>query len=431
MPSDARRLAQLLELVLDGTCTDDDRVEFASLLERSPKLCDDVARDVFLHSLLQWQSEDIRHELVADHDSIAAPQPAASLPFTTSKRRTATLRVLAWSAFAASLLMWAAHSYRADSPDATVARIASEVGVVWSQDNSALRPLAGIATGRLRIEAGDLTLEFHNGARLRLNGPASLMVESDMLVHLDRGQATATAPTHLKGFSVNTPAVNVVDQGTEFGVAVRDNGSTDVVVFEGKVDLEDSFGSQSLSRRLQRGEAARVDRQGDLQRIMQVGRSIQGGWWTDDATSHADDEAGRSVIRLVRDNVPPSDNSKYFCYQIAYGALRDDAPAYADRHPHEWNGLTATGLPPMLVGADYVRTFNDYRYKNDFELTVELAKPANLYVLFDDRVPSPTWLLSQFVDTGFDIGLDEGPYEGMPSHVHPATATGAGKSIDN
>ena len=40
-----------------------------------------------------------------------------------------------------------------------------------------------------------------------------------------------------KGFAIKTPEAKVVDQGTEFGVAARDDGKTDVVVFEGKVDV--------------------------------------------------------------------------------------------------------------------------------------------------------------------------------------------------
>jgi len=36
-----------------------------------------------------------------------------------------------------------------------------------------------------------------------------------------------------------------------------------------------------------------------------------------------------------------------------------------------------------------------------------MAKPATIYVLLDDRVPTPAWILDDFVDTGWDIGTDE------------------------
>jgi hypothetical protein len=249
-----------------------------------------------------------------------------------------------------------------------------------------------------------------------------MMIESDMLVHLDRGQATARVPEPLKGFTIKTPVVDVIDQGTEFGVAAREDGFTDVIVFDGKVDLMDSINSLSKTKRLIQGEAARVDRQGAIERIMQVGRNSAGAWWTGDYPV-----TDGYIIKQVRDNIPPSDGSKYFCYQISYHGLGDDQFAYAD-HPHQWNGLTVNGLPEFLRGADYVKTFNDYRYLNDFEMVVELSGPANLYIFFDDRVPAPDWLVEQFEDTGVDIGLDEGPWEGIPDHV---VAAGGGNSIDN
>ena len=67
-----------------------------------------------------------------------------------------------------------------------------------------------------------------------------------------------------------------------------------------------------------------------------------------------------------------------------------------------------------MRGADYVKTFNDYRYINEFEMVVELSRPANLYIFFDKRVPAPDWLESQFENTGIEIGLDEGPWPDFP-----------------
>jgi hypothetical protein len=237
-------------------------------------------------------------------------------------------------------------------------------------------------------------------------------------------------PEESIGFTIRTPMINVIDQGTEFGVAVRQNGLTDVIVFDGKVDLEDRISSGGPPKRLIQGEAARVDRQGDFARIMQVSRDVTGSWWMQDYPS-----ADANVIAEVRDNIPPSDGSKYFCYQIAYCGLDEDVFAYAD-HPHQWNGLTTAGMPSFLRGADYVKTFNDYRYLNDFEMVVTLAQPANLYVFFDDRVPPPSWLTDQFEDSGFDIGLDEGPWAAIDQARWPnmpvySNGVGAGKSIEN
>jgi hypothetical protein len=163
---------------------------------------------------------------------------------------------------------------------------------------------------------------------------------------------------------------------------------------------------------------------------MQIGRDpITGRWWTIDRPAPED-----AVIKVVRDNIPPNNGSKYFCYQIMYHGLADDVLAYVD-HPHQWNGLTKTGLPEFLRGADYVKTFNDYRYINEFEMVVELSRPGNLYVFFDKRVPAPDWLESQFENTKVEIGLDEGPWPDL-SVPRPKWAperslgVGGGVSID-
>ncbi|MFP4056036.1 MAG: PEP-CTERM sorting domain-containing protein [Candidatus Brocadiia bacterium] len=86
--------------------------------------------------------------------------------------------------------------------------------------------------------------------------------------------------------------------------------------------------------------------------------------------------------------------------------LREDALAFADR-PHEWNDLPPAH--PELVGADYVRIANDDRGASNFRLNVGLSDPATVYIFWDNRVSRRPWLAKYgFLDTGTDIGVDEG-----------------------
>lgn len=449
-----RRLHELIDFVLDGSCTDEQRQEFAQLIDAHPELIKGLAEEVFVHSLLQWQNENITRDLAIFGESTAFDESASlssiqspesngcQLESSTSllsrrridvrrmtKRSLTTWGVAAAILIAGIFLVWqAANQNRWD--DLAVAEIIDIENVSWDESSTALKPGSMIVPGRLRTKAGDFTMRFRSGPIVRVIGAVSLMVESDMLVHLDHGQATARVPNSLKGFTIKTPVIDVIDQGTEFGVATRENGYTDVIVFDGKVDLADRIGNQTDPTRLVKGEAARVDRKGAIQRIMQVGRNEQGSWWTADYPA-----MGINIIQEVRDNIPPSDGSQYFCYQINYHSLTDDVFAYAD-DPHQWNGLTAAGLPEFLRGADYVKTFNDYRYLNDFQMTVIMSQPANLYIFFDDRVPAPKWLREQFEDTGVDIGLDEGPWARRDKAYRPdlpefKNAVGGGQSIDN
>lgn len=434
-----RRVHELIDFVLDGSCTDEQREEFARLIDENPELIKGLTEEVFVHSLLQWHSENISRDLAvfglgdseaaeANVCELMADPPATVAP---TREQPSRRRMFTWALAGMVLLGGLATLWQSVKPDPWTERAVAEIidseNISWS-DSSALQDGNQIVPGRLRTNSGEFTMRFRTGPVVRVIGAVSMMVESDMLVQLDRGQATARVPESMKGFTIKTPVVDVVDQGTEFGVATRESGITDVVVFDGKVDLEDRLSKKSPTRLIQ-GEAARVDRQGTIQRIMQVGRN-QRSWWTADYPA-----SGMNVIQEVRDNIPPSDGSKYFCYQIYYHGLGDDEFAYGD-DPHQWNGLTAAGLPEFLRGADYVKTFNDYRYMNDFEMTVILSQPANLYVFFDDRVPPPKWLTDQFVDTGTDIGLDEGPWNPRDKAFRPdlpefENGVGGGQSIDN
>lgn len=437
------RLYELLDSVLDGSCTDEQRREFSQLLDEHSQLVGKLTEEVFVHNLLVWQADGVS----SDFESCPMPElltTAMQFPEPREKDQRSVSKSSIWPrlgswgwALAATLLGLAALAtgltnrlFYSANADLSVAELQHSEGVVWTPVSTAISTTGRVMTGRLESQSGDFTLQFRSGPIMRVRGPASLMIESDMLVHLDHGQATARVPENLPGFTIKTPVINVIEQGTEFGVATRRNGFTDVVVFDGNVDLEDGISAERDSKRLVQGEAARIDRQGSIQRIMQIGRDSEGDWWTADYPVRS-----MSVIKEVRDNIPPSDGSKYFCYQITYQGLKDDVFAYAD-HPHQWNGLTGKGLPEFLVGADFVKTFNDYRYLNDFQMEVLLERPAWLYVFFDDRVPPPRWLTEQFEDTGVDIGLDEGPWPAREQALRPdltpfENGVGGGKSIDN
>lgn len=441
MDSVRQQYELLLRDVLDGRASDDERDEFMRLLVENPPFAEEFAAELSIHSLLQWHSEDVIGDLVAtglsglDHGDLAlqsfagasdAKEPPVGEPLAFDSR--ARRWTWAWSAAAALVIVAAGLAWTSISGSRisrlAVAEIVSKEGVVWSDDSTALADQQYVVPGKLKSSSGVFTLKFRSGANVQVVGPATLDVQSDMLVGLERGQATARITEASKGFTLTTPLVNVVDQGTEFGVAIGDDGKTDVIVFEGKVDVHKNVDAAAKMTRLVQGEAVRFDPEtpAAMDRLMQVRLDAKGGWWS---TDHPD--FSERVINEVRDNIPPSDGSRYFCYQVTFHGLEDDGFAYAD-HPHQWNGLTAKGLPAFLRGADYVKTFNDYRYLNDFEMTIKLSTPANLYVFFDDRVPTPAWLKDQFEDTGVDIGLDEGTHPECPDHT---IGVGGGNSIDN
>ena len=98
----------------------------------------------------------------------------------------------------------------------------------------------------LKLKSGVAELTFDIGARVILQSPIALTVDSPKSIRLESGKLTAeiTRP-EARGFKVLTPDAAFVDQGTEFGVEVAPGGSSRIHVFKGEVDL--ALGSQSSS----------------------------------------------------------------------------------------------------------------------------------------------------------------------------------------
>jgi hypothetical protein len=439
MDSLERRFTQLTSRALDGLCTDDERAELTRLASQRPELAAGVVDEAILHAILKWHFGNITEgffppEFPLDVTQDATVEPKHSPPVVSARR-------FLW-VIAAVLLVtcgvatWQGY-YARQAADSVIADIVDRSGVRWADDSTALSDDKTIVTGRLASLGGEYTLQFRSGPTVRVVGAASLDIKSNMLIELDQGQVTAQVPASSIGFTINSPLVNVIDQGTQFGISVG-SGRADVVVFDGKVDLQSKVGNGGGHTRLTQGDGIQIDQRGTISRLADVRRDVKGRWWTDDRDSD------KHVIARVSDNIHFGAGGKTFaCYQTTFDGLHDDVLAYSDNPHHQWNGLTADGLPEFLRGADYIKTFNDYRYLEFFEMKVELARPANLYVFFDDRVETPDWLKANFEDTGVDIGLDEGPWLLKADELKQAdlqkyrewdvntTAVGGGNSIDN
>jgi ferric-dicitrate binding protein FerR (iron transport regulator) len=302
-----------------------------------------------------------------------------------------------------------------------VASLVEARDVVWGEGQP--RIAFGTRLGRrdIRCASGTFKLVFDVGVRVSVEGPADLRILSGTRMLALRGRITAHVDGRAKGFAIETPNTLVVDQGTEFGVEIDASGQTDVVVFQGLVDLARSGPPDRPApiKHLCQGEGMRVGTAGLLSRIISVERRPGNDEW---ATGPSSDHG--AVIRSVRDNIRGLGSSKF--YQIVSRGLDDDAPAYVDR-THQWNGLDQRGLPAFLRGADYIMTFNADKWIRDLSVTVELARAATLYVFYDTRLPTPRWLSERFIGTGVLIGLDEGPWPGgLPRTV----GRGPGTSID-
>jgi hypothetical protein len=132
--------------------------------------------------------------------------------------------------------------------DDGVAVITKMVGARWG-DGSTVGLGSSVSPGRLRLEAGLVQFEFYRGAVVVAEGPAELeFLDADKMV-FHQGKLRVRVPRQAEGFAVLSPHFELVDLGTEFGVRVAEDGSGNVRVYEGKVELYEAGTARSAKTR--------------------------------------------------------------------------------------------------------------------------------------------------------------------------------------
>ena len=127
-----------------------------------------------------------------------------------------------------------------------LAKLIDEKGARWESGSLPTEIGTSLPKGRLRLAAGLATLEFGQGARLTLEGPADLELVSADKCFLHRGALTAHVPPEAVGFVVETTNARLVDHGTDFGISTGGNGLAQVQVFEGEVELQHHNSGEKL-----------------------------------------------------------------------------------------------------------------------------------------------------------------------------------------
>jgi hypothetical protein len=149
--------------------------------------------------------------------------------------------------------MWP--SSRNGATSTAVAMLTRVVDACWSYAARPPRVGSALKPGCLRLESGLAQVVFYRGARVVLEGPASLQLVSPNEAVLTAGRLLAEVPEPARGFRLRTDQVMVVDFGTAFGIEATPR-RTEVHVFKGEVELRP--GGQA-KRSLGEREAAVVE----------------------------------------------------------------------------------------------------------------------------------------------------------------------------
>jgi hypothetical protein len=169
--------------------------------------------------------------------------------------------------------------YRPDRQMVFVGRVTGMVDCHWADRKTETIPYAHVPLGRkYALASGLMEITYDSGARIILEGPCTYQVESEtggylkvgkltakvdkkQLAETGRGKRDKRGPSSAL-FAIRTPTAIVTDFGTEFGVRVDEDGTTESHVFQGNVMLTAlDDGKKSVEKiALAANESARVEK---------------------------------------------------------------------------------------------------------------------------------------------------------------------------
>ncbi len=258
---DGNRLIDLIGRLCDHEINEEELLEVETTLANSQQ-----ARELY-HLTVAVHRDLGACEIVSARDEVV-PSERTQRDTRERKqpRRISVLRL----AIAASVLvaLSAAMAYLAtqsNDPIASrtvVATVTDLIEVDWSDESA--KPGIGddVPRQRLQLSSGTICLQYVHGVVVTVDGPADLEVVSKDLLRLHRGQMAAYVPDGAEGFRVVTNSADIVDLGTEFGVTVGDDGSSELIVFDGEVEFSTANFESEAPKRVTAGLAYHIDSDG-------------------------------------------------------------------------------------------------------------------------------------------------------------------------
>jgi hypothetical protein len=218
----------LIQHYLEGTLTSAEAEELHELLQTQPELGERLLQHFDMDAMLRATKP-----LVADNIIRPTLLPKRRFTFATV---TSVAAMAACITLLGTWLMNAALDLRPETEETTASVAVLTRGVNLEWDSATITPGTPLSPGWLKLKSGIAQIEFYQGARVLIEGPAELQLVSSGEATCTRGKLSAQVPPQAKGFRINTPKGTIVDLGTEFGLDVS-AANEEVHVFNGEVEL--------------------------------------------------------------------------------------------------------------------------------------------------------------------------------------------------
>jgi len=246
-------LHRLFVAKTDGTISPEDHERLSALLKESAE----ARREWFAFqdaeaALLAWaQRESVRREEGAGIDGPKSwiAKRRAIWPSLGALVAGIVIGLTTWG-------LWPKEAEPGEATTSSVALLSRGVSMVWDQSLAAPAVNAPLQPGLLRLQSGVAEIEFFQGARLCIEGPAEIQLISAGEVSCLRGRFSVHVPPQARGFRIGTPQGDIVDLGTDFGLDLNDV-SPELHVFNGEVEL---YQPQATMRKLTTGLATSLVR---------------------------------------------------------------------------------------------------------------------------------------------------------------------------
>ena len=255
-------LSELCDAVFDDRATPEQVQQLEELVLSSPDLKRQYVELVHQHASLSWsvvegEPLDTPPKSVADASSIPIVGLNSKVTSAQTGRRAYwPVGAIAIAATVIITLLTPLFWVDGGGSDKTVASLASTKNCLWRATDLPTANGSRLFSGRMTLVEGLATIRFDHGVDVNVEAPADFEIVATDQICLNFGRLVATAERGAEGFTVRTPTAKLIDQGTEFGVVVGDDGVSDVVVFDGLVEARiDVTGD---SRFLETGERIRI-----------------------------------------------------------------------------------------------------------------------------------------------------------------------------
>ena len=285
----SKKLSELILLELNGTATDEQRVELKGILTHQEGAIDYYVEFMMLYSGLSQPGEvtlqeegteqervdfDLLFQALAENEksaiAVEVEKPGdtkndclINTGIVKNKRSISKLSIVAAVISSAAMLFITLIALLVPEP---VASLKKSVGAVWGDNTGTLEAGSKLRVGDMTLKEGFAEIVFNKGASVIIHSPAIFEIKGNNKVFLWSGRVSSVVPPEATGFTIQTINASIVDYGTEFGVEVKEDGSIGAHVFDGKVKVSgvSRKNKPTKSAFLTNDEAMLVDRAGEL-----------------------------------------------------------------------------------------------------------------------------------------------------------------------